>query len=328
MDKEVTCLSELVNFVTEIGAKSENLLVFRGEKKDYTETALVPFIYRTNSYINNEDNIYKESQRFNDKEFNTDKTVFDKLSRIQHYSAPTRLIDVSEDLFSSIFFSIAEKEIPELEKKDSESEEEFQNRKKASDKSDAIIYLFEIDKNKIKYYDSDTISVISNIAKIPLSNSINKSKSKTQLLSDIEKFRDNIEEFNNQDSVKFLMHEIREEKPQFEGIINPKHLTSVQFVYPKFTSDRVKIQKGAFLLFGLNPKDASKPIKIIDDCGNLIKPDSSTEHPVINIHRFILKYDTISSMKKELKSLGIRKPFIYPEIDKVSEYLVEKYKTA
>lgn len=330
MEKEIKCLSKLIYFVTKIGKNSENLLVFRGEKKDYAETALVPFVYRTNgtngtnSYINNEDNIYKESQRFNDKEFNTDKTVFDKLSRIQHYSAPTRLIDVSEDLFSSIYFSIAEKEI--LEKIDSESEKEFQDRKSSSDTSDAIIYLFEIDKEKIKYYDSDTISVISNIAKIPLSNSTNESKSKIKLRSDVEEFRDNIEEFNNQESAKFLRHEIREEKPQFENIINPKHLTSVQFVYPKFTSDRVRNQKGAFLLFGLNAKDANEPIKIIDKSGKLINPDSSTEHPIIKIHRFTLKYDTISDMKKELKSLGIRKPFIYPEIDKVSEYLVEKYK--
>jgi len=33
-------------------------------------------------------------------------------------------------------------------------------------------------------------------------------------------------------------------------------------------------------------------------------------------------------MQKELKQVGITKPFIYPELDKVSEYLKEEYKHA
>lgn len=321
MHKEIKYLSKLIDFVTKIGKESEHLLVFRGEKKDYTESALVPFIYR-NDYIYNEENIYKESQRFNDNEFNSDKTAFDKLSRIQHYSAPTRLIDVSEELFSAIYFSIAEKKIIELKRKDGETKKEFKDRK---DSNDAIIYLFEIDKNKIKYYDSDTISVISNLAKIPLSNDINE-KSKKRLLCDISKFKNKIKKFNKQKSVKFLRHEIREEKPQFEAIINPEHLTSIQFVYPKFTSNRVNAQKGAFLLFGLNPEDACLPIKLVDEKGLLL--DGNINHPIKKIHKAILKYDHIRKMQKELKALGIRKPFIYPEIDKVSEYLVKKYETA
>ena len=32
-------------------------------------------------------------------------------------------------------------------------------------------------------------------------------------------------------------------------------------------------------------------------------------------------------MQKELKNLGITKSFIYPEIDKVSEYLKDEYQS-
>jgi hypothetical protein len=321
MDKNINRLSELIDLVAEIGRKTDSLLVFRGEKKDYGDTALVPFVYRNDNYISNEENIYRESQRFNDNEFNIDKTAFDKLSRIQHYSAPTRLIDVSEDLFSAIYFSIAEKNAEVLEKLSTETEKEFLARKNSHD---AVIYLFEIDKEKIKYYDSDTISVISNLAKIPLSNTDNE-KSKETLLNDVNKYKNDIKKFNKQKSVKFLRHEIREEKPQFKAIINPQHLVSIQFVYPKFTNNRVKSQKGAFLVFGLNNADASQTIKLIDEHGFLIKSEDNKTHPVLEIHKAILKYDNINKMKEELKSLGIIKPFIYPEIDKVSEHLVEKY---
>ncbi|MFZ4790821.1 MAG: FRG domain-containing protein [Candidatus Competibacteraceae bacterium] len=303
MKKEINNLSELVGFVSSIGKESNNLLAFRGEKKDYKETALVPLIYR-DEYIIYEDKIYRESQRFNDIEFYSDRAVFDRLSRIQHYTAPTRLIDVTEDLFSSIYFSISEK-------------------KADKDKTDAILYIFEISKELIKYYDSDTVSVISNLAKIPLNNSKNE-KSKKKLLEDVLKYRDDIEKFNKQKSSEFLLYEIRDEKPQFLNKIDPAHLTSIQFVLPKLTSSRVRSQKGAFLLFGLNPDDYKTSFKLLKG-DNLVLSDNNVNHPVLEIHQAVLKNSCISEMQKELMSMGIKKSFIYPEIDKVSEFLKDQY---
>lgn len=303
MKKEIKNLATLINFVSKIGEQSENILVFRGEKKDYGETALIPLIYR-NGYIKNEDVIYRESQRYNDYEFGSDKSVFDRLSRIQHYTAPTRLIDVSEDLFSAIFFSITDKT----------------NR----DKFDSIIYIFEIDKNQIKYYDSDAVSVIANLVKIPLENNVN-AKSKKKLINDIIKYKNDIEEFNSKESAKFLLYEIRDEKPQFSPLIRPEHLTSIQYVLPKLTSSRIRSQKGAFFLFGLNPDNYKRPIRLLVN-DQLIKSSDKIKHPILQIHKAILKCYDIPKMKKELISFGIKKSFIYPEIDRVSEYLKEKYK--
>lgn len=302
MELKIKRLHELVQFVSDIGKKSDNLLVFRGEKKDYGQTALVPHVYR-DSYLRSEDIIYRESQRFNDAEFNSDIGVFDRLSRIQHYKAPTRLIDVSEDLFSSMYFAIGEKDI-------------------AADTNDAIVYIFEIDKTKVKFYDSDTVSVISNLAKIPLANSSDKSKE--ALLRDALQHINDIASFNNNDSAKFLLHEIKHEKPQFANIINPQHLTSIQFVLPKLTSNRVRSQKGAFLLFGMSPANFEAPIKLMNK-GKLNKIINNVNHPVLEIHKAYLQYPMINDMQKELLSIGIKKSFIYPEIDKVSEFLKKIY---
>lgn len=310
MEKEIRSIAELVDFVTKITTESGNLLVFRGEKKDYGETALVPLVYR-DGYFKNEEIIYRESQRFNDFEFSTDKSVFDRLSRIQHYSAPTRLIDVSEDLFSALFFSINSKIIDENDSKKCKCE---------INKLDAIIYIFEIDKYKIKYYDSDTVSVISNLAKIPSTNK--NEKSKEALFNDIKQCRGKIKDFNKCKSVEFLLHEIKDEKPQFDSIIEPAHLTSIQFVLPKLTNNRVRSQKGAFLLFGLNPECYLAPIKLLDN-GIFVKSNHIIEHPILNLHTAILKFDHIQTMKTDLKKLGIKLSFIYPEIDKVSESLKE-----
>jgi len=299
IEKKVKRLEDIIKYISKL--KNENrVLMFRGETKDYGKTALVPLIYR-DKYIENEDIIYRETQRFNDKEFITDRTTFDKLSRIQHYSAPTRLLDISEDLMSAIYFAIAEKN--------------------ENDSYDAIIYIFEMERKSIKYYDSDAISVVANLAKIPLDNK-NK-KSKKLLLSDIKKYK-TVEEFNKQESAKFLRHEIREEKPQFEAIINPKDLTSIQCVYPKLTNNRIKSQKGLFFLFGLNLDDVTKPIQLIND-GKLLD-DCRMKHPIKKIHKIILNSCNIHKMQEDLKKIGITKPFIYPEIDEVSKYLKEIHK--
>lgn len=84
-------------------------------------------------------------QRFNDHEFTTDKTAFDKLSRIQHYHAPTRLLDLSEDVLSALYFAL--------------------EGRKANDH--AVLYLEEIDEQQAKYYDSDAVSAVANLVKSP-----------------------------------------------------------------------------------------------------------------------------------------------------------------
>jgi len=309
--KEVETISEIFNYISSEITLSKTILAFRGEKKDYSKnkdtngnvksTELHPFIYR-DEYLKNEDKIFRESQRFNNQEFIEDKTTFDKLSRIQHYSAPTRLLDISEDLMSALYFAIGERKNYE---------------------GDAIIYIFEIEEDRIKYYDSDTVSVISNLAKIPLENS-KKFKSKQMLLCDIKKYKKKLKKFNKQDSAKFLRHEIREEKPQFDSIIDPEHLISIQCVRPKLTSGRIKSQKGFFLLFGLNPDDIKKPIQLISN--NKLLNDSRIKHPIKQIHKIIIKSCGIEKMKEDLKKSGIKKSFIYPEIDKISEYLNEELK--
>lgn len=305
---EVKCTSiaDLVEYVSYISQKKEGRLLFRGEKENYGDTALHPLVYR--GYINSEDKIYRESQRFNDQEFDNDKGGFDRLSRIQHYSAPTRLIDVSEDLLSAVYFAIADKETETDEAKD------------------AVIYIFDINEGRVKYYDSDAVSVVSNLAKIPCSHHKLPQKTKKQLLCDAIVYGDDIDAFNAQNSVKYLLHEVKDEKPHFANIINPNHLLTVHFVWPKLTNHRLRSQKGAFILFGMNKNNWEKPIELLNKgvFDKSLKNDD--DFPIVDIHIVTIDFMYIKKMQTELENLGIRKSFMFPEIDKVSEYLKSIYK--
>ena len=279
---------------------------FRGENEDHQEKALTPSIYR-DGLINSEEKIYREVSRYNNIDFSEDVTTFDKLCRMQHYSAPTRLIDLSDDPLTALWFAINKK------------------------CNNGVVYLIKIKKSKIKYSDSDTVTVISNLAKIEYSNKKSK-KSKRKIAKTVNKYLKNkkikksneIEKFNKKKSIKFLLHEIRNDINHFEPIIDPKHISSIQCVKPKLTNSRIKIQKGAFLIFGLNIKNPNLnyPILTLTKGKLVLNRAKNQKHPI----KEILKIDVSNLKYTILTNIGITEPIIYPEMDKVSEYFKNIYK--
>lgn len=294
-------LDELIRLVLQVPKTDElNPLYFRGEIKDFGDSALTPSIYRTPEQLEKEHEFYREMQRFNDQEFLTDKTAFDKLARMQHYQCPTRMIDISEDVLSATYFALENREANTV----------------------SVLYVLEIEREKIKYYDSDAVSVVANLAKSPLDNALNNNgKSKKALWDDGINYFGNQAGFcsNNLDSKSFLLHDIKEEKPYFVDKINPKHLFSLFCVKPKYSNQRIHGQKGAFLLYGLNKNDVRQSIQVFKQCGTdlqlALEPGL---HPIANITKIVLNSHIQQS---DLEKLGISKPYIYPELDKVSEYL-------
>lgn len=162
-------IRELTNIAAEAGEKPERY--FRGESKDHGATAFRPSIYRQSKHLENEPNFYREMQRFNDQEFQDDKTTFDKLSRMQHYNAPTRLVDMSEDALSALYFAV-EAGRPLHQKVDASKE-------KPEEEQPAVVYVIDVRTKDIRYYDSDAVSVVANLAKSPLSSSQSESNQKT-----------------------------------------------------------------------------------------------------------------------------------------------------
>lgn len=291
-------LEELLRLVLQCEPAIGNTLYFRGESEDYGLTALIPSIYR-DKHLAHEHTYYREMQRFNDHEFVSDKTAFDKLARMQHYLCPTRLIDMSKDLMSAAWFA--------LEKR----------QKQQAYVEDAVLYVLEIRENKIKYYDSDAVSVVANLAKTPLDNKHNIEKSKRSIWRDAINYLGQVEEYNQAQcrSRSYLMHDIKEEKAYFEDDIVPAHLFSVFCVKPKYSNQRVHGQKGAFLLFGMNKQDVEKPISLMEEIN---KPFMFHDHPIEKITKIILDRNIKLA---ELEKIGVTKPYIYPELEKVSEFL-------
>jgi hypothetical protein len=216
----IRSLDQFVGWV--IGSASDDRDVFfRGHAK--TEYKLEPRLFRTDKagnplYITQEDLLYRELLVSNSADFRSDVYTLDRLVRMQHYSLPTRLLDITSNALIALYFAC---------------------KAEADDRDVGEVILFSIARDTIKYFDSDTASCVANLARMSYVAQRHIRCNETE-----------VEPFNEQEEVKRLVHFIKEEKPYFERKINPKHLQTILCVKGKRSNDRISSQAGAFLLFG------------------------------------------------------------------------------
>ena len=112
--------------------------------------------------------------------------------------------------------------------------------------------------------------------------------------------------FNKQTSIQYLLHEIKAEKSYFSSFIDKKTLESVFCVHPLLDNPRVKMQQGAFLLFGIDGTRES-----------LAKLDSTN----IDRERLIVPSKAKHRIKEELFIIGKTVDTVFPDWVGVSDYL-------
>jgi len=193
---------------------------------------------------------------------------------MQHYSLPTRLLDITSNPLVALFFACKE-ETPMNE--------------------DGELFRFEIKEDELKYYDSDTVSVVSNIARRPHDFSIQSIKGLANST------------FNKKGEIQYLLHEIRSEKPHFSAVIDSKHIEMVFCVKPKLDNPRIIRQEGAFFIFGIS-----------DDKTKCAKFDFIYES-------YIISKSEKQKILNQLEALGINESTLFPEIDHVAKHLKDKY---
>lgn len=169
-------------------------------------------------FMPSEDRLCKELLIAHYDEFQGDQYCFDRLVRMQHYGLPTRLLDISSNPLVALFFACS--------------------GKRDQLGLDGEVIVFKVDSQLVKYFDSDTVSCLSN-----LSNLTYEQKNDIDLGLDKDTF-------NGTEVVGKLLHHIKSEKGFFEGRIVPDDVRSIICVKAKRTNTRIKSQSGAFLLFG------------------------------------------------------------------------------
>ena len=175
---------------------------------------------------------------------------------------------------------------------------------------DGVVYLFSVPEDKVKHYDSDTVSVLTNLTKCKISEQCSSCLS--------------VEDFNEQPDIKFLLHQIKGEKPHFLPRIQPLDLSNLFFVKAKHGNQRIANQMGAFLIFGLG----AKQVKVADDAGEVtfLTKSEHIEVPVEWIKKkLIISKECKEDILRELALLGITDSYIYPGMEQYAKELKKKY---
>lgn len=113
-----------------------------------------------------------------------------------------------------------------------------------------------------------------------------------------------------------LLHYIREDKSHFKPIINPNDVGGVFAIKPKLDNPRIVRQYGAFLIFGA--KENNKEMPRVEDNWIIAGKNSPLGK------RIIIDHKSKEDILNELDILGINKSTLFPEIDKVADYIKEK----
>lgn len=379
-------IKNIKEFLEEIeNLESNNNLFFRVHED---ETYLLePGVYRKDNttkknLIEHEDVIYREVISKAPQDF-VGKNTLESLALMQHYGVPTRILDLTESALVALYFACS--------------------NSKNDDKNGEVI-VFDIPTESVKYYNSDRVTILANLAKCEkdfnynkfiIDNKISeikkleKKKIDTKLYDKIrdfdidvftflmdkneeiiEEFEDDIlfksfdknlkkymriydkmftikfdaifinsyveliqnhlrseinKEIINSNEMYFgkLLHNIREDKSYFDGIINPLDLPKVFAVKPKLDNPRIVRQHGAFLIFGIKETHFVgfgdyKPMAELNTDW-ILRGNPHKE-------RIIIDKDSKDKIRKELNTLGFNQSTLFPEIDKVAEYVRDKYK--
>lgn len=257
---------------------------FRGQQN--LNWSVLPSIFRGN-WITYERDFVHEMLISNPQDFVNLSTTLEKLTKMQHYNAPTRLLDLTSNPYIALYFA-CEKE-------------------KYSSDYDGEVLFFQ-SKEPEKYFDSDTVSIVSNLAMM-------KSDFFTgDETLDVDAFNDT--NINTDSHIPYLLHQIKCEKPNFLNIINSDDLHKCFVVHVPYDNKRIMNQQGLFLIVGMGDTK-TEPASLED---SVFKTD---DRKLI----FLIPDSQKQKILDELDTMNINKRFIYPEIDDVADYLKnQKYR--
>lgn len=222
-------------------------IYYRGESSEKWRT--LPSVLRENAYNPRESFYYHEIQVRSPKDFEN-QTHLNKLATMQHYGAPTRLLDLTSNSLNALYFACADEKQMSV---------------------DGKVSLFPVMPGSISYADSDRALILSCLPTLT-------SLEKISILDDINKCR--IDTYNDDcecPCLNKLFLEICSEKSSFQRRIKFGDLLTPLLVQPNMINPRIMNQQGVFLLSGITFND--------DDAENKIKAHMSQTHITIPANR-------------------------------------------
>jgi hypothetical protein len=285
---EATSLVQFIEAILAIPASSRRIAAYRGHPSD--KFVLKPFVFRSEVARASEHLILRELIAAHPSEFASDATALEQLVRMQHYSLPTRLLDVSWNPLVALYFACQPH-------KDTVPAVKAGRLLKINRAATGEVVILTVPLNRVRYFDSDKVSVLTNLARL-------KDNLKTKINTDLAQIS-----FNKSLPIRRLVHFVRQENLQFEPEIIPDDLNDIVLVKTKQNNRRILAQDGAFFVFGMKEE---------------ILPDD----PDIRVQRITIPAGSKGGILKALDKMAINEKTLFPEIDRAARYITDNMSTS
>ena len=228
LGKAVKSIQEFFDIIDDELPESDGYCYFyRGETQDYGKTAILPQLFRKPEWVANEHNMINEFVAKFPNDFPKGTSTFDIIINADHFGLPSRVLDISYSAFTGIFMACYN----------------FSSSSQVDATKDGFVYIFKVPKKDIKNWNSDSVTLLSNLARMSSEFPFNNNWMK---------------------SINVLMHTIKDERPDFykmhgdhEIYKYKKDFNKIVCVESKMLNPRITNQKGLFFLFGINGKKSN-----------------------------------------------------------------------
>ena len=177
------------------------------------------------------------------------------------------------------------------------------------------LHVYSLRRELIKPFNSDTVSLIANFAKLPwLDQYILLGWPMGEITSEIESGLPRGYRIGYQLSLNRLYQLIRKEKPYFEERIDPKDFYKVFVVEPEQSFERIQAQSGAFLISAFHERFERNEVR-----------NSTPGIPIYGYHTWDIPIADKKSILDELDLVNIKRETLLPSLDESAKAIIDTY---
>ena len=257
-------------------ADEEVSLYFRGESQ--CGWKLRPSVMRQDSLLTSESRMLLELISRRPEDFSHASSALAQWVLAQHHGLKTRFLDITSNPLVALFHA-SEAEDPEGPKP-------------------GRLHVFSVPQSLVKPFNSDTVSIIANAAKL--------SRDDQHYLIQASMGR-----YSN--ALRRLYQLIRVEKPYFDERIDPRDFFRVIVVEPQQSSERIRAQSGAFLASVFFPRFERDEIL-----------NWNGDTPVYAHYKLSVSGENKRHILAELRSMNITREKLFPGLDVSAKDITEK----
>ena len=242
----------------------------------------------------NERALYQEALRHNVVSFAEDKTMAERIARMQHYWLPTRFADLSINALQATLFAAGG----------------CQPDGRGVRDLDGFIRVIKVAKHKMKSFTSDIIVAISHLPLVDADNIHPENGSKRDL--------------------GYLAYEMQSERPTFEldscgkrGISLYDEIQQVWAFKPLMNNPRIRNQGGLFLAFGC--RDGKEPLHPTFSERDYTNPNAPS-YGIAQVGFVRIAAAAKKTILDQLRMFGMTEEAVYPDLQNVCQTLDKRFK--